>query len=193
MRKSETQSSRDKPKSASRSEGGSPVASGMNTEQRWEMIAEAAYFMAEHRGFNGGDPVQDWLTAESEIDALYSTRPATAEEASAYARLREEVRKALSQVQDVVDAAAVKGAFERGVSEVKRLENYSAEVMHKVAAALREDMARTAERMGPTWEHFSERSGDLFSVWKDRSRSFLNRSAEAVRAWLRHERQGREH
>jgi hypothetical protein len=31
-------------------------------------VAVAAYFHAEHRGFNGGDPVADWLAAEAEID-----------------------------------------------------------------------------------------------------------------------------
>jgi hypothetical protein len=36
------------------------------------MIAIAAYYLAERRGFNGGDPLQDWLEAESEIDtAVY--------------------------------------------------------------------------------------------------------------------------
>jgi hypothetical protein len=33
------------------------------------MIAEAAYFRAERRGFNGGDPALDWYEAESEVDA----------------------------------------------------------------------------------------------------------------------------
>jgi hypothetical protein len=33
------------------------------------MIAEAAYFKAERRGFNGGDAVRDWCEAEAEIDA----------------------------------------------------------------------------------------------------------------------------
>ena len=33
------------------------------------MIAEAAYYRAEARGFREGDPVQDWLAAEAEIDA----------------------------------------------------------------------------------------------------------------------------
>jgi hypothetical protein len=37
---------------------------------RRQMIAEAAYFRAEKRGFQGGDPVTDWLAAEAEIDAL---------------------------------------------------------------------------------------------------------------------------
>jgi chromosome segregation ATPase len=32
------------------------------------MIADAAYFRAERRGFNGGDPVADWLEAEAEVD-----------------------------------------------------------------------------------------------------------------------------
>ncbi len=34
-----------------------------------KQIAEAAYFHAEHRGFNGGDPVAGWLAAEAEIKA----------------------------------------------------------------------------------------------------------------------------
>uniref|UniRef100_E6QTV4 Putative methyl-accepting chemotaxis protein Nap3 n=1 Tax=mine drainage metagenome TaxID=410659 RepID=E6QTV4_9ZZZZ len=33
------------------------------------MIAEAAYYRAEHRGFWCGNPVTDWLEAEDEIDA----------------------------------------------------------------------------------------------------------------------------
>jgi hypothetical protein len=33
------------------------------------MIAEAAYFKAERRGFKGGDPVRDWCEAEAEVDA----------------------------------------------------------------------------------------------------------------------------
>jgi hypothetical protein len=33
------------------------------------MIAEAAYYRAEHRDFVGGDPHQDWLAAEADIDA----------------------------------------------------------------------------------------------------------------------------
>jgi hypothetical protein len=37
--------------------------------QRRQMIAEAAYFRAERRGFNGGDTVRDWCEAEAEVDA----------------------------------------------------------------------------------------------------------------------------
>jgi flagellar biosynthesis/type III secretory pathway chaperone len=37
-------------------------------DQRQQMIAEAAYFLAERRGFNGGDSVADWIEAEAEVD-----------------------------------------------------------------------------------------------------------------------------
>lgn len=37
---------------------------------RHEMIAREAYLRAEQRGFQGGDPMTDWLEAEEEIDLL---------------------------------------------------------------------------------------------------------------------------
>jgi hypothetical protein len=45
----------------------SPVVSA---EERERMIAEAAYFKAENRGFRDGDPIQDWIEAETEINAV---------------------------------------------------------------------------------------------------------------------------
>lgn len=44
-------------------------------EDRQQMIATAAYFRAERRGFNGGDPVMDWLNAEVEIDSMLRNDP----------------------------------------------------------------------------------------------------------------------
>lgn len=38
-------------------------------EERYRMIAESAYYRAEARGFEGGDPSHDWVEAEAEIDA----------------------------------------------------------------------------------------------------------------------------
>lgn len=37
-------------------------------DRRRAMIAEAAYYRAEQRGFSGGDEAADWLAAEAEID-----------------------------------------------------------------------------------------------------------------------------
>jgi len=50
-----------------------PAPSGnskSDEESRFNMISEAAYYRALGRGFGGGDPVEDWLMAEEEIDAI---------------------------------------------------------------------------------------------------------------------------
>ncbi len=39
-------------------------------EDRYQMIAERAYFKAEQRGFAPGKELDDWLAAELEVDAL---------------------------------------------------------------------------------------------------------------------------
>lgn len=43
--------------------------SAVSAEEREHMIAEAAYFLAENRHFQGGDPLDDWCQAELEIDS----------------------------------------------------------------------------------------------------------------------------
>ena len=45
-------------------------AATFSPEERRRMIAEAAYFRAERRGFATGSEVDDWIQAETEIDRL---------------------------------------------------------------------------------------------------------------------------
>ena len=40
----------------------------ISAADRQKMIAEAAYYRAEKRGFQAGDPIEDWLAAENEVD-----------------------------------------------------------------------------------------------------------------------------
>jgi hypothetical protein len=42
----------------------------VTAEERYRMIAEAAYFRAEKSGFVGGNVAEDWLEAEAEIDRM---------------------------------------------------------------------------------------------------------------------------
>ncbi len=42
----------------------------MTAEERYRMIAVVAYYRAEKRGFIGGDPAQDWVDAEAEVEKL---------------------------------------------------------------------------------------------------------------------------
>jgi Protein of unknown function (DUF2934) len=55
---------------------GSATNSSVSEEERARMIAEAAYFRALQRGFQGGDPVNDWLEAERELTHAASASPA---------------------------------------------------------------------------------------------------------------------
>jgi hypothetical protein len=44
-------------------------SSFVGPEKRAALIAEAAYFRAEKRGFAPGNEAEDWLAAEQEVDA----------------------------------------------------------------------------------------------------------------------------
>lgn len=50
------------------SEIGSNFSQFVGPEQRAALIAEAAFFRAEKRGFAPGHEVEDWLAAEAEVD-----------------------------------------------------------------------------------------------------------------------------
>ena len=59
-------------KPARRKHGAAPRAAGakLAPEQRRQLIAQAAYFIAERRGFAPGNEFEDCLLAEAEIEAL---------------------------------------------------------------------------------------------------------------------------
>lgn len=48
----------------------------ISPEQRQELIAKTAYYLAEKRGFEGGDPAVDWFEAEAQVDAILAQRGA---------------------------------------------------------------------------------------------------------------------
>jgi len=58
--------------------GASPrnrAAAKFTPEERERLVATAAYFRAERRGFAPGYEVLDWLEAEAEVDALLPPPP----------------------------------------------------------------------------------------------------------------------
>jgi hypothetical protein len=55
-----------------------PSAPFMEPEQRHAMISDAAYFLAEQRDFCPGHELDDWLTAERDIEHLVGSGPGEA-------------------------------------------------------------------------------------------------------------------
>lgn len=58
------------PKASKKPPADNPKQMTLNPEERYRMIAVAAYYRAEKRGFIGGDPAQDWVDAEAEVERL---------------------------------------------------------------------------------------------------------------------------
>jgi len=61
-------------KAARESEG--PALVFVSPEERHTMICNAAYYLAERRGFVGGDPFQDWVEAEQQVDCVLGSTQA---------------------------------------------------------------------------------------------------------------------
>ena len=52
-----------------------PFDGGLSDDDRRRMIAEAAYYIAQRRDFDGGLELDDWLAAEAEVNARLHRRP----------------------------------------------------------------------------------------------------------------------
>lgn len=147
----------------------------VSAHRRREMIAEAAYYRAQKRGFTGGDPVSDWVAAEAEVDALLS-------DASAPRAVPKKKRTAVK----------VDGAPQRIKQELaERLEEAAGAATRRLAA-LRRKVARikgeAREDFELDVERLAELRGQVRASLKELSEQGENASrearkrAEAVRA-----------
>ncbi len=84
-----------------------------------------------------------------------------------------------------MNAETLRQAFDRAIDELKKSGKHTADTVNKIAASLRKDLANASLKMGPKWETFTEKSADLFEVWRDRGGQFLAQAANAVGEWLR--------
>lgn len=152
--------------------------------ERQRMIAESAYYRALERGFSGGNSVDDWLAAEREIGRLLPSPEQQKEELEVYEKLRLELKRRLTEVRDTVNAETIRQVFDKAAARIKEAGEYTADTVDKVAAGIEKDIAGATAKMGPRWEAFTDKTADLFGVWRDRSGMFLARAAGAVGEWL---------
>lgn len=66
--------------------------------ERWKMIAEAAYYHAQKRGFIGGNPMDDWVEGEKEVDAKYTVDYSKVMTVSNPSEMMEQIRKVFGEV-----------------------------------------------------------------------------------------------
>jgi hypothetical protein len=160
-------------------------------EKKRRMIAEAAYFRAQQRGFANSDPVQDWLAAEAEIDEHLERlreREMQNQELAAYEKMRRQMKKILADTRDTINVETFKQAFERVNKEFKDFGEFLPETVDRASKKLKQETAAAVEKLGSNWKDFSEKSTELFDVWKERGSHFLTQASEALSDWVRFNR-----
>ncbi len=60
--------------SGSTATAAAPAKKLVDAKERYKMIAETAYYLAQKRHFAPGHEVQDWTTAEKQVDAILAKR-----------------------------------------------------------------------------------------------------------------------
>jgi len=153
-------------------------------DERRRMIEQAAYFRAQQRGFNSGDPVEDWLAAEREINRMLPNPQQQKQELAAYQKLREGVGKILGDAKEILNAETIRQALAQGIAQLKQVGEHTADTIDKVAASVEKDMVNAAQKIGTRWDANSEKTADLFQVWRDRGNRFLTDATAAVGDWL---------
>ena len=136
----------------------------VDSRRRNKMIAEAAYFRAEQRGFNGGDPLVDWVQAEAEINAqLRNTdedhildrldeRLATANKKLKALRKKVSGMKADARKewqQDVEKFAALRDSLEIRLEEVRERGEHASRKAQKQAEKIWEEISNIIQRTTP--------------------------------------------
>jgi hypothetical protein len=155
-------------------------------DEKHRMIAEAAYYRAEKRGFAGGDPVEDWLAAEAEVEQVteFHETEAQRQEQTAYERMHRELRKILADVRDTVSADTIKHALEKANKELQEIGEFAPDALNKASKTIKLEIANAVENLGPRWEVVSGRTTELFGVWKNRGAEFLNQASIALNDWV---------
>ncbi len=113
-----------------------------SAEERRRMIAEAAYYRAEKRGFVNGDPVEDWIIAERQVNEALGIEnlEQKKDEIAAYDRVRREVMRMIGGVRGTVSANTIRQALDKASKEIKSLGEYSVDAVNKAAEAVRREI-----------------------------------------------------
>lgn len=123
--------------------------------QRTKMIEEAAYYRAEQRQFRDGNPFEDWLAAEAEIDALLSQdgpAPAALEQRLELVNAElKAFRKTLASFE-----GQARETYEQGVATLARLRDRFRKRVKSLQARGEAAEDDSLERLEHLWREIAE-------------------------------------
>ena len=140
----------------------------VTSSQRQQMIAEAAYFKAERRRFDGGDAVRDWCEAEAEIDArllqledgqlVERIEEALETTARRLAAVRRKVARLSSETRgewarDLDRVAALRDALKPKLAELREQGERGGRIVRAQAEKMRDEIAEIVQRIEAKGKH----------------------------------------
>lgn len=138
------------------------IAQGMRPmvtdEERKRMIAEAAYRHSRERGARPGNPMEDWLMAEREINGQLPEPAQQKRELEAREKLRTRVRELLASTRDTVNAETIRKAMSDSTTQLKSMGEHTADTVDRVAASVEKELIEIAHRTGRGLSGASERA-----------------------------------
>jgi len=123
-------------------------------EQRHFMITEAAYYRAERRGFQGGDPVADWLEAEAEIEAMLRGASEPDKEKTAKEAFQEKLETQLREWDKKLDG--LKGKAKKAKADLRHDLEAQLEALRAQRAAAHDKLQELRQRSENAWEDLKE-------------------------------------
>lgn len=132
----------------------------VSAAERQHMVAEAAYFLAENRGFDGLDPVANWLQAEAEVNARLADTQRLDERLEAVNRKLKTARSKLSSM-----TADVRQEWERDIDKLAKLRDGFQEKLGELQRQGMQASEKTWRQLEKAWDeagdllHRLERSG----------------------------------
>jgi chromosome segregation ATPase len=141
---------------------------GWDRDLREQMIAEAAYYRAERRGFADGDALRDWYEAAAEVDArlrrlqeerlVQRVAEVVAAASSKLTALRRKVARVSSEARnewqkDVDRLATLRDALEPKLTELRERGEQASQSLRAEAEKIRAEAAALMQRLGGKTQH----------------------------------------
>ncbi len=130
----------------------------MTDEERKRMIAEAAYRRSLDRGARPGNPMEDWLMAEREINGQLPEPAQQKRELEAREKLRARVRELLSGARESINAETIRKAMADSTAQLKSMGEHTADTVDRMAASVEKELVEIAHRTGRGLSGASERA-----------------------------------
>jgi DNA anti-recombination protein RmuC len=134
----------------------------VSADERHQMIAEAAYFRAERRGFCGDDSLHDWIEAEAEVserlrDSQHDAFLGRLEEqlATTGEKLKELRKKGASKKaaaraewqEDLKKLAELRETFEKKLVEIRERGELASKKVKEQAEDISEQISEVTQKM----------------------------------------------